>query len=145
MSFCRGVICINLLIFTLLSAEPAKTSVSPRSSPLGTSPAAKSEEKRMFSQAIVSAVRNLSPVSSFSLIGSIICLWVGPLVYKRTDTMAISHSLDSLKLNHWKVAFEKITYVSTRISASGIYLKVGHDKELIKALFKVNLLFALNR
>ena len=37
--------------------QPAKTSVSPRSSPLGTfppretSPAAKSEEKRMFSQA----------------------------------------------------------------------------------------------
>ena len=58
--------------------------------------------------------------------------------------MAISHSLDSLKSNHWKVAFEKITYVSTRISASGIYLKVGHDKELIKALFKVNLFFALN-
>ena len=58
--------------------------------------------------------------------------------------MAISHSLDSLKLNHWKVAFEKIGCVSTRISASGVYLKVGRDKELFKALFKVNLFFALN-
>ena len=36
--------------------KPAKTSVSPRSSPIGTfraSPSAKSEEKRMFSQAVL--------------------------------------------------------------------------------------------
>ena len=31
--------------------QPAKTAVSPRTSPLGTFPAAKSEEKRLFSQA----------------------------------------------------------------------------------------------
>ena len=48
-----------VVYFFLACLWPSKTSVSPRSSPLGTfraeetSPAAKSEEKRMFSQASV--------------------------------------------------------------------------------------------
>ena len=48
--------------FKQKSAQPVKTSVSPRSSPLGTfraetAPATKREEKRMFSQATISATQ----------------------------------------------------------------------------------------